>query len=93
MTITNGFKEPPFSVWHWLGFRGAFVPAMDDEDGWAPGQITTNVFVYLDWKDRLRALVSGRLEVQTRIQTDVHVSRARSRSKVGVLPPGIGARA
>lgn len=58
------------------------------EPGFAPGEFGTSVVVYLDWRDRLRMLVSGLLRVEVRTATDCVVERAKSRSVVYVLPPG-----
>lgn len=50
--------------------------------------LLTVVHVHLDWKDRLRVLVSGHVLVETRTVTDVPVARAKSTSTVSVLAPG-----
>jgi hypothetical protein len=83
----DGFKEPKFSLWRWLGFGPTHVPRPDDEEGFAPGYMVTNVFLFLDWKDRLRIAFSGKVHVQTVSQTDVFVRRVCSRSHVRALPP------
>lgn len=62
-------------------------PAPEDLDGFAPSYMVTDVYVVLDWKDRLRLLVSGRLRVETRTKTDVIVRKTESTSVVNVLPP------
>lgn len=90
MTI-NAYAEPPFNVWRKLGFGYAHLsPREDDdtEDGrFAVGEMVTNNHIFLDWKDRLRLIISGKLHVQTRTQTDVIVRCARSRSAARVLSP------
>lgn len=65
---------------HWL------EPA-PEELGWAPGELSLDSFVYLDALDRLRLLVSGKLAVRIRSQTDVVVNKMRSRSTISVLHP------
>ncbi len=78
------------SAWERLGFGRAFVPLdsfeTDETDDVAA--ITTDSVLNLDWLDRIRVLVSGRVSVFSRIKTDVIVSRAETRSACRVLPPG-----
>lgn len=69
-------------------FPSRFVPLPDDVEGMAPGAITTRITCSLDWTDRLRLLVSGRLEVMIRTQTDAPVERAVSTSACWVKEPG-----
>lgn len=59
----------------------------DNEPGFAPGECITGVNVVMCWKDRLRALVSGRLNVEMRLRTDVPLNRIVSRSQFNVTPP------
>lgn len=95
----SGYLVPPFwdRVWGRLGF-GRRVP-VDFEDGvhgevttWAGGYFegycTVDVYTRLDWRDRLRVLVSGWLTTRVHIQTDVEVRRMRSMAASGVLRPG-----
>lgn len=56
------------------------------EEGFAPGALHTETHVLLDWKDRLRVLVTGHIGIDVYTKTDVPVKRARSRSDVAVLP-------
>lgn len=78
--------------WRRLGFGAVFVPAPEDDaaigEGFAPGRLVVRVVTVLDWRDRLRLLVSGRLFSFVSVQTDKIVVRARSEAKTGVLPPG-----
>jgi hypothetical protein len=83
------------TIWHRLGFGMAYVPPPDEdqerhlsEQGYCEGALVTDTFAHLDWKDRLRLLVSGRLMVHVRTQTDVMVRKSMSQSAVRVLPPG-----
>lgn len=57
-------------------------------NGLAAGYLVSRVVIRFDWKDRLRILVSGRVEVQVQTTTDVFVRAAVSKSVVNVLPPG-----
>lgn len=80
------------SVWERLGFKGAYVPRPDADEqvpGYAPSWIICETFAYLDWRDRLRVLLSGRFMVQVALKTDVEVRRHSASSAVGVLPPDI----
>jgi hypothetical protein len=83
----DGYAEPRFSIWCALGFGRAHVDTPEDEIGFAPGYLSTETTIFLDWKDRLRVLVSGRLHSSMKTQTDVFVEKAISRSSVRVLPP------
>lgn len=59
------------------------------EPGFAPGEFSTLTIAMLDWRDRLRALVSGRIAIEVRSATDVEVKRVKSRGVVFVLPPSM----
>jgi hypothetical protein len=80
------------TIWDRLGFGHAFVPAPEDSEGFATGCLTTESTIVLDWKDRLRVLLSGRVSHYLRTQTDVPVTTARSISDARVLPPIWGKR-
>lgn len=66
----------------------AHVPIPEDLEGFAPSYMVTGVVTHLDWKDRLRVLVSGNLRVEIQTKTDVIVTKMVSQSAVSVLPPG-----
>lgn len=81
-------------IWQALGFHGRFSEELFDwrnmeppEAGFAPSALHTETHVTLDWKDRLRALVTGHIRVDVYTKTDVPVGKALSRSEVAVLPP------
>lgn len=74
--------------WSRAGFGAPHVAPPDDEDGFAPGGIVSTVITDVDWADRIRILLSGRVGVQIRIQTDVIVGTAKSTARFSVLPPG-----
>jgi len=63
------------------------LPIPEDTEGFAPSYMVTGCVCQLDWADRLRVLVSGRLHVEIQTKTDVVVRRAQSQSTVCVLPP------
>jgi hypothetical protein len=85
-------KEPLSSrLWCWLGYGWARAPRPDEDElieGWAPGWFIVETRAHLDWKDRLRILVSGNLMVQQAIKTDVPIARSRSTSDIKILRPG-----
>lgn len=62
----------------------------DEPAGWAPGWLETHVVARLDWRDRLRVLVSGHVHVRTRTRTDVPVNRTLATSSVWIEPPFSG---
>lgn len=68
-------------------FPQKLVNTPDDESGFAPGYIRSNVYIFLDIRDRLRTLVSGKLCVVVVTQTDVTVDKMRSRSTFWVEEP------
>lgn len=63
------------------------LDAPDDLEGYAPSYMVTDTYSYLDWKDRLRVLVSGKLRLKTQTKTDVIVTKMVSTSALTVLPP------
>lgn len=62
-------------------------PHLEDEVGMAPGYIRTEIVVHLDWLDRLRVLVGGKVHVSTSMRTDVNVIKVYSESAVWVEAP------
>lgn len=75
------------TVWRRLGFGGrGLLPAAEHPD-FAPSELIVVTTCSFDWKDRLRLLISGRIQVEARGQTDVAIKRSLGRSAVGVLPP------
>lgn len=71
-----------------LGFGMPAVPEDDEEPQFAPGRIVTETHALLDWKYRLRVIVSGHVVVIVSTKTNVPVATAFSTSDVGVLAPG-----
>ena len=70
-----------------LFFPSTYLEPWEDEDGWAPGDLSTMTTVRLDWLDRLRLLISGKLYVHSRTRTDLIINRAEGKSTSFVLPP------
>jgi len=93
-TIPTAFYVPfKRTIWHRLGYgsrRASRFDDLDDSPEWAPGHVVTEVRAYLDWRDRLRLLVSGRLMVEVTMKTDAPVMRSLSSSAIGVMPPRKG---
>jgi hypothetical protein len=74
--------------WRWLGFTEPIGPEMPDEmEGYAAGYLMHEVTIVLDWKDRLRALISGTARIRIKAFTDVRISRSWSRAEMRFLPP------
>jgi hypothetical protein len=86
--IENGCVAFKPTIWHRLGFGGAYVDFPDEEAPDMPvGAIICDTYIRLCWADRLRLLMTGCLFVQIKTKTDVTVETAVSRSAVGVLWP------
>jgi hypothetical protein len=77
-------------VWDKLGFGQSYPDASDLEEDprFAPGALLTVTKTQLDWPDRLRVLVSGRIVVRARTVTDVPVKVAITRSTFSICRPG-----
>ena len=82
-------KDPWLSkIWRHLGFRRAWVRRSSEaEGGFAEGYIIVGSVMHFDWKDRLRILISGRVQIEHAIKTDVAVLRSLAETDVAVLPP------
>lgn len=66
-------------------FPAAALPMLEDE----PGSVTTETSACLDWRDRLRVLVSGRVHLSTRAYTELPAGRVlRTHVAFHVPPPG-----
>ena len=76
-------------IWLALGFGACSNPNPwpDEMPGFAPAYVTVNTIAVLDWRDRLRVLLSGKLMVAASVKTDVMVGKAETASHVSVLPP------
>ena len=71
---------------YWLFPRRYEYPP-EDLPGYAPGYFTVRTVCVFDFADRLRILVGGPLEVETKIHTDVPISKSHALSSACVLPP------
>ena len=87
------YKPPTFweKFWPRLGFHHAHAPRPDEDElkdnGWAPSWFMVETYVHLDWVDRLRLLISGKLHVEQSVKTDVVISKSSATSGFGILPP------
>jgi hypothetical protein len=90
------YHKPRWSLWRWLGFGTCHARFADDDplnpeinpkSPFVPSYMMTETVAVLDWKDRLRILVSGKLMVSVATRTDVIVFKCQSVSKVSVVPP------
>lgn len=91
--VVAGYHKPPFSILRWLGFGDCSAPWMDEDEfpetEWLPGRQITDSICLLDWKDRLRVLLSGTIKLSVSTKNHVDGRRAVSRSVMSVLarPP------
>lgn len=84
------YYNPPWytRIWQKLGFGHAHVDRPDDAvEGFCESYMLSNTVARLDWSDRLRVLISGKVSMQCLTLTDVPVMRTRSTSAVRILPP------
>jgi len=74
------------TIWHRLGFGHAHVGPWDEPDKDDDDKYTcSDIVAVLDWKDRLRLLVTGRLSVALRVKTEHDAGRVEGRSAVKVM--------
>lgn len=73
--------------WSRLGFGRAHAERPEDLEGFAPSYMITGVVAKLDWLDRCRAFISGKISVEIATKTDVVVGKMDSVSSLTVLPP------
>jgi hypothetical protein len=80
-----GYAPTPPAPW-WRRFFGpphAWPERPEDpRQGWR-----TRIVILVDWRDRLRLLVSGRAEVLTTTYVEGTVTKTQSISSFAVLPP------
>lgn len=75
-------------IYAWMGFRHPKrVELPDPQDGFVEGDILTEITIRFDWKDRLRVLWAGRVDLRVSTQTDKPVERSKAFASVGVPPP------
>jgi hypothetical protein len=89
--MTHGafFYDPPWykRIWQILGFGECHAPMHEQHDDFAPGALITVTRTHFDMGDRFRILLSGKIMVKSRSQTNVTVDFARTNTAVSVLPP------
>ena len=96
-TSSTSMNKPTTAqrLWRYLGFGHRYDLSLTDwrtaePEWWTPGALVTETEIILDWKDRLRVLVSGRCSLHVSTRTDVPITRSESRSLFSVLPPTKG---
>ena len=74
-----------------FGYGDCLQPDFENDpfaEGYAEASLQTVVFVHLDFKDRLRLLLTGNMVVRTSTKTDQIIMRSYSKSKTSILPIG-----
>lgn len=82
-------------LWCWFGFGEARAERPDEDElseGWAPSWFIIGTKARLDWKDRIRVLISGKVMIEQAVKTDVIIGRSRSTSAFSVLRPDADVR-
>lgn len=88
MTSFEGYARPDPVPWWRRALRRIFPYAMPPQISELHG-VRSHVHVHLDWRDRLRALVSGHVLVVVAVDTERDPGRPmNSRVAVCVLAPG-----
>lgn len=89
--VAQGFcEEFKPTIWQRLGFGECRAPRPDDEEhleGYAPSWFMVVTRAHLDWKDRLRLLVTGNLMVECALKTDVAIGKSKASTAVSILRP------
>jgi hypothetical protein len=79
-------------VQKFLGYGDCLQPDFEGDpraiEGYTESHLVSVTLVHLDWKDRLRLLISGRLVVRFSTKTDKIIEKAYSKSNVSVAPVG-----
>ena len=73
--------------WRKMGFHHHH-PEMSEEGEKFPGWIMLQSVSHIDWRDRLRILVSGRILFKAEIRCDVPVGETISAAALSVIAPG-----
>ncbi len=81
ITPTNTYKIIRPTIWQRLGFGTCLAPDVE------PPRLATRIILVLDWRDRLRVLLSGRIMVAVGVEIDEPVRAKASLSRMSVLPP------
>jgi hypothetical protein len=74
-------------LWRWLGYRYHLGPLTDDE-GWEQGFLQNISGMKLDWRDRLRVLLSGHIRIVCNHSMDQPVNKVRTRMDWEIVEPG-----
>lgn len=69
-------------VLRWLGFHGAYQ-SRPEPLGEFPSYMVTEIRVHATFGDRMRFLITGRMDLETVHQTDKDVERIRSQTAIG----------
>lgn len=78
--------------WHRLVDRlfptiGLPVPTPEEMLGWAPNYATITTGAKLNWRERIRLLIGGRLKLVLQLRTDAPVARMATKIVCYPLPP------
>lgn len=96
MSAVGYYQKPRWSFWRWLGFGACRARFADDDPNdpeinpgspYAPGYMMVETVNVLDWRDRLRVLVSGRVMVSIAVRTDKVITKSISVGACSVLRP------
>jgi hypothetical protein len=80
------------TIWNRLGFGECHARAPDEIPGYCESALTVGTLCVLDWKDHIRAFVSGKIMVNVAVKTDVIVTKSQGFSTMSVLPPDFPVR-
>ncbi len=70
-----------------LGFRYHLVNLPDDIETTMPGWMMTSCRMHFDFRDRLRLLLTGKLNLEIRQATSQQVDEAISATSFRIVPP------
>lgn len=73
------------TIWHRLGFGYAAVASWHGDQDEDANYCCTDVVAVLDWRDRLRLVLTGRLSIAVRVRTQHDAGRVEGRSAVKVM--------
>lgn len=88
----NECMMPIWKPWHRRLLDRLFPYLHQPDPAWAEGFTAgccrSRTLMVLDWKDRLRVLVSGKVNLEQVHQTDVPLGKLKTVGAVCILPPG-----
>lgn len=81
-SITRRIKQKlfPQHAWEWSEKRGLFMEERGNKG------TRVEVFTYFDWRDRLRVLITGSINIRVTIAAENDPGRTESIAQVTVLP-------